>query len=522
MRLNSNCILSVISCFLLLFGSQSHAERPPLFPDFDISLRRYNRSDRDYDHFFNDASPECRQTVNENRRFKKFLRNLYQENKLKRTKEKRVRIPKVIHQIWLGSPVPEFLKEWMQTWQGWNGWTYKLWTDEDADNYGLYNKKLYDSANNYAERSDILRYEILYREGGLYVDVDFICKNRKFFDYAHTHYDLYLGVEPLETKNLSTNNALLGCAPDHPLMKSMIYDMEEHYAKAYDPSLGEYSTIATTGPRYLTKQFKNKKNHRGKIDIALPPTFFYPQIWDDLKQSQEKQDLFLKPESCATHQWSGTWHGFSGRVKRDELFGRTDPKYIGKLYQMLKVVDEVARKKDIRYWMDAGTLLGAVRHKGIIPWDDDVELMIFETDREKLMALAPEFEKYGFYLKDCNTVIRVFPSYTQHYPFIDILTVEHEPGTNDVVLSHPQVRESNPKEYFRHDEIETLVEMPFGPLKIFAPSNPMRFLTEYYGPDCMKKGLWWNQVTCSEQIAVELVDFSPAAYVLVDPEPALE
>ena len=41
--------------------------------------------------------------------------------------------------------------------------------------------------------------------------------------------------------------------------------------------------------------------------------------------------------------------------------------------EMLEYFDAFCRKNKIRYWLDYGTLLGAIRHKGYIPWDDDVD-----------------------------------------------------------------------------------------------------------------------------------------------------
>lgn len=55
------------------------------------------------------------------------------------------------------------------------------------------------------------------------------------------------------------------------------------------------------------------------------------------------------------------------------------------LVAIMEEIDRVAKLLGIRYFMHAGTLLGAIRHKGFIPWDDDVDLAIFRDDYEKLV-----------------------------------------------------------------------------------------------------------------------------------------
>ena len=55
------------------------------------------------------------------------------------------------------------------------------------------------------------------------------------------------------------------------------------------------------------------------------------------------------------------------------------------LVAIMEEIDRVAKLLGIRYFLYAGTLLGAIRHKGFIPWDDDVDLSLFREDYEKLI-----------------------------------------------------------------------------------------------------------------------------------------
>ena len=55
-----------------------------------------------------------------------------------------------------------------------------------------------------------------------------------------------------------------------------------------------------------------------------------------------------------------------------------------RMVDMLTFIDEVCRKHDIPYWLDSGTLLGAKRHGGFIPWDDDADICMLRKDAERL------------------------------------------------------------------------------------------------------------------------------------------
>ena len=63
---------------------------------------------------------------------------------------------------------------------------------------------------------------------------------------------------------------------------------------------------------------------------------------------------------------------------------------------ILKNFDAFCREKGICYWLSEGTLLGAIRHHGFIPWDDDVDVSMMRDDYEKLIKLANRFDGHYF------------------------------------------------------------------------------------------------------------------------------
>ena len=72
---------------------------------------------------------------------------------------------------------------------------------------------------------------------------------------------------------------------------------------------------------------------------------------------------------------------------------------------LLCELDRVCKKYNLKYILDFGTLLGAVRHKGFIPWDDDLDVSMLREDYDKLMEVGPTEFTHPYFLQNHDTEI---------------------------------------------------------------------------------------------------------------------
>lgn len=75
--------------------------------------------------------------------------------------------------------------------------------------------------------------------------------------------------------------------------------------------------------------------------------------------------------------------------------------------EMLKAVAQICDENDIAYFLDSGTLLGAIRHEGFIPWDDDIDICMDVKNYRKFLKAAPKLLPEKYFLQNCHTDPRV-------------------------------------------------------------------------------------------------------------------
>ena len=102
------------SVFFVLFG-MNFGFCEIFYPDFIVSMTRNGRDFCAYEEL-----NECHALQNSQIFQMAYTRNVLIAKKANIS----TRIPKIIHQIWLGSPLPEKYLAWTHTWMGWHGWEY--------------------------------------------------------------------------------------------------------------------------------------------------------------------------------------------------------------------------------------------------------------------------------------------------------------------------------------------------------------------------------------------------------------
>jgi mannosyltransferase OCH1-like enzyme len=196
-----------------------------------------------------------------------------------------IRIPKVFHRIWLGGkPMPKEFCDWGESWLDLHpGWSMRLWTERD-----LYTShpQLLPKCAHVSMQTDVYRFEIGLREGGIYLDTDFEClKNIEPLIDGLDCFSAYQEDEVGHPHAVACG--FFGTVPGHPIFKDLVDGLPN--ADIDDP----YGL----GPPYFTKMVLNRPEMR-LFDRSL----FYPYSW---REPYRRGESF--PRAFAVHHWAGKW-----------------------------------------------------------------------------------------------------------------------------------------------------------------------------------------------------------------------
>lgn len=198
-------------------------------------------------------------------------------------------IPRVFHQVWINRSNPDLPENFRAYRDGWLAlhpdWEYKLWNLDNLD-FVPQRLDLLNSAKVYSQMADILRYEILLRHGGVYLDTDFECLRN---------------IDPIlaGVKNFSCSEdgrsvsvGILGAVPNSIYMKRCV--------AALPAKLGQTNPAAETGPGLMTRVLLGD-GVAGDFTL-FPREWFYPYNWNEPHRANEQF-----PQAYAVHRWAHSW-----------------------------------------------------------------------------------------------------------------------------------------------------------------------------------------------------------------------
>jgi len=228
--------------------------------------------------------------------FKHYLNNLDIANN---EKDIKASIPKLIHQIWIGdSKLPKSCIPWMKSWKKFNpDWEYKLWDEENIRELNINDFDIYSKDINPGYRSDILRYIILKKFGGLYADTDFECLKSipsNFLKYKFIAGNMFGNIP-------SIGNSILLSSPNFILLDRVLNHIK----------LTEYKNeinyiIKNSGPEIVTKEYFSLKKFDKDNSLILPSNYFYPYPNFMLNRNINRY-LEIEDVSVGIHHWEMTW-----------------------------------------------------------------------------------------------------------------------------------------------------------------------------------------------------------------------
>lgn len=205
--------------------------------------------------------------------------------------------------IWMDTYSRDYLRKFPE-------WTYMLWTEKEIDAFGLKNREFYDREPKYAVKSDIVRFELLHRYGGIYVDADSVWVNDK--DYGDLiqqskETGMFVGVEPDIGFGTIYAGGIMGSVPEHEILTELVRNIKVRYERYGD--IPARHVIA--GPPYITETI-SQRNCEGVT--IFPSMYFYPMFWAGIPDVQYHKRISV-PRVCYSFQYGYTTSNLQDKIR---------------------------------------------------------------------------------------------------------------------------------------------------------------------------------------------------------------
>jgi hypothetical protein len=156
------------------------------------------------------------------------------------------------------------------------------------------------------------------------------------------------------------------------------------------------------------------------------------------------------------------------------------------LLQLLREFDTIADDRGLDYTICGGTLLGAIRHDGFIPWDGDADV---DLPKEQAVRLEQVFHNNPRYtLKKTGYGYKIMKQRTL-YPFLDVFLTELAPDQEKIRYVHAWTRELYPQYLNEYNDIHPRRRYVFENLTLWGPCNGILLCERTYGSNCLQVAL---------------------------------
>jgi len=230
----------------------------------------------------------------------------------------------------------------------------------------------------------------------------------------------------------------------------------------------------------------------------MPCEYFDKDIWEeevkgDEGEKIEKVELEENTDEVDEDEVPAWMWDESSSQLPENVLSLTEEKVVVRLYNLARDLSSILERHNITFWTSGGSTLGIVRHGGLIPWDDDLDICIRDQDEEKLSSVVPELAKAGYLLSRAQSYswkvshlieseeVRTKTGRVENYrfPFCDVFIMRRR--KNRWELRNKEGRSAWPEEWYSMHQVDKIQLRQFADFLLPCPGDPEDYLDRTYG-----------------------------------------